>query len=581
MKKRHRLLRRQLKKMNLSADKILELEPLLNQIESAYEDYDSDITHLETIVEKSSQELYDSNKKLLQNVNTITNQLNRVVSNINEIIFETDINGNWTYLNPAWKSFTGLSVSESIGKHYSEYFKSESNVSIFGEVNFKEIGDQTFKKVTYYTNPKGEKKWIEVSLKVLSNKDGWLEGTIGSIVDITRLKQIEKDLILSRDKESKANKAKAEFLSTMSHEIRTPLNAVIGISHLLLLEKPKPYQLKNLNALKFSSEHLLGLINDILDFNKIESGALELDINDFNLNHIVQGLQSIFYQKAIEKRIDFRINFENDISELLLGDSMRLFQILTNLVSNAVKFTEEGIVTLNIKTISQTTKDIHIYFEIIDTGIGIPSNKLDSIFESFTQANSNTTRKYGGTGLGLAISKKLLELMNSELAVKSKEDEGSVFSFDIRFEKSSQGLDTIPSYVNTPPNFTSLKGLNILVVEDFKMNIMVIERFLKKWDIAYTIAENGAIGVEKASENDFDLILMDLQMPVMNGFDSSMAIRTSTSEHNKTIPIFALSASVSMDVKIKIKKFGMNGHISKPFNPSDLYQLLKSYRKED
>ncbi len=579
MKKMHRLLRRQLKKLNLEPDNVLEIAPLLAQIESAYKDYDNDIAHLETIIEKSSLELFETNKKLQQNVTTLTNQLNRIVSNINEIIFETDIDGNWTYLNPAWEEFTGLTVEESLGKHYSDFFGKESNESIFGDVVFKELEDKTIKRVVRYVNHNGEKHWASVVLKVVSN-NGWYEGTIGSIVNITKLKAVENDLILARDKESKANKAKAEFLSTMSHEIRTPLNAVIGISHILLLEDHKEEQLENLNALKFSSEHLLGLINNILDFNKIESGALELELRDFSLENILQGLQKVFQQKAKEKRINFRIKKDNELPDVLKGDSMRLFQILTNLVNNAVKFTEEGKVTLDIEVSSQTDDKVVILFQIIDTGIGIPVNKLDKIFESFTQANSNTTRKYGGTGLGLAICKKLLEIMDSKLQVESTEGEGSTFSFEVEFEKSEKSSDLQPNYGNRLQPFSSLKGLSVLVVEDYKMNILVIERFLKKWDIDYDIALDGAIAIEMAVKKEYDLVLMDLQMPVMNGFDSSREIRQNTTVHNRTIPIFALSASVSMNVKNKITEFGMDGHISKPFNPSELYELLSSIRNK-
>ncbi len=579
MKKRHRLLRRQLKKLDLSPDQVQDIEPLLQQIEAAYIDFDNDISHLETIIEKSSQELFDTNKKLQNNVISIRDQLNRVVSNIHEVIFETDINGNWTYLNPAWKTFTGLSVEDSLGKHFSEFFLGESNLSILGEISIKNIGDKTFTRVIEYTNHNGEKKWAEVSLGVVSDSNGWHEGTIGSIVDITRLKQIESDLISARDKESKANKAKVEFLSTMSHEIRTPLNAVIGISHLLLLENPKAEQLKSLNALKFSSEHLLGLINDILDFNKIESGALELEFNDFSLSQILEGLKSIFHPKSIDKGITFSLTKGDTVPNVIVGDSIRLSQVLTNLVSNAVKFTEEGEVKLNIKTTAQDEKSITIFFEIIDTGIGIPENKQGKIFESFTQANSDTTRKYGGTGLGLAICQKLLSLMDSKLDLKSIEGQGSTFSFELKFSKSKNPSNAKTNYINPSPTFSSLSGLTILVVEDFKMNIMVIERFLQRWEVDYKIATNGAIAVDMAKEGDYDLILMDLQMPVMNGYDSSKEIRQGTTDHNKTIPIFVLSASASVDVKTKITEFGMNGHISKPFNPTDLYNLLKSYHR--
>ncbi len=580
MIKRHRLLKRQIKKLHLSEEQLKLLEPLLSDVNKAYQDFDNDLSHLENIIEKSSQELFDANRQLRKNVASITNKLNRVVSNIREIIFETDLYGNWTYLNPAWEQLTGLSVEESIGKNYTEFFKDENNHTIFGDIDFKEVGNKTFNRVFKYTNHKNEIRWAEVSLKVVVNDEGRYEGSIGSIVDITQLKEFEEALIKSRDQEAYANKAKDEFLSTMSHEIRTPLNAVIGISHLLLLEDPKEEQLENLNALKYSSEHLLGLVNDILDFNKIESGSLELENTDFSINHILNGLQSTFQQKAEEKHIRFRIKKDDSLPDVLKGDSMRLSQILTNLVSNAIKFTEEGKVTLDIEVLKEEENKILLQFEVIDTGIGIPEDKLEKIFESFTQANSDTTRKYGGTGLGLAICKKLLHLMHSKLNVESVENKGTTFSFELQLEKSEQFTESKLQYTNTLPSFSGLNNLKALVVEDHKMNIMVIQRFFKKWQIDFEIAENGQIAVDMAEAKNYDIILMDLQMPVMNGYDAAKNIRNSDNLHNHTVPIYALSASAAMDVKNKVKEYGMNGHISKPFNPSDLYQTLKMYLKD-
>lgn len=579
MMKRHRLLKRQLKKSNLTEAQLAQLEPLLNDINDAYRDFDNDINYLETIIEKSSKELFDINKKLQSNVVSITSKLNRIVENVHEIIFETDIQGNWTYLNPAWETFTGLTVEESIGKNFTEFFVNESFQTIFGDVEFLQLEDKIYNHVFEYTNHKGENRWGEGIIKVLKNDEGRYEGCIGSLVDITRLKKVQTELVKSRDQEAYANRAKNEFLSTMSHEIRTPLNAVIGISHLLLIEDPKEEQLENLNSLKYSSEHLLGLVNDILDFNKIDSGVLELENSDFSITHILNGLQSTFLQQAEEKQIRFIIKKDDTLPDIIVGDSLRLSQVLTNLVNNAIKFTEKGKVILDIEVLRNEEKKIVVQFEIIDTGIGIEKNKLEKIFEPFTQANSNTSRKYGGTGLGLAICKKLLKLMGSSLIAISKKGEGSTFSFTLAFDKSDKFSTSKLQYMNIIPSFSSLKKLKALVVEDHKMNIMVIRKFFRKWEIDFEIAENGLIAVEMAEANNYDVILMDLQMPVMDGYEASQKIRESKKKHNHTVPIYALSASAAMNVKNKIIAYGMDGHISKPFNPSDLYQVLKKHLK--
>lgn len=577
MKRRHRLLKRQLKNVDLTEEQLEQLAPLLDAVDGAYQDFDNDVQHLETIVERSSQELFDANQQLKKNVVQISDQLDRVVGNIQEIIFETDLEGNWTYLNPAWEEFTGRAVKDSLGKHYSNFFKNVNNETIFQNVDFKEIGNKTFTQIIDYQHYSGEHRWAEVSLKVVSNEDGWYLGTIGSIVDITKLKKTETDLIEAKDKADIANKAKDEFLSTMSHEIRTPLNAVIGISHLLLLENPKPSQLEYLNSLKISSEHLLGLVNDILDFSKIESGNFELENNSFSLDYVLNALQTTLKQRAAEKRIEFVVQKGQHIPDSIKGDSMRLSQILTNLAGNAVKFTEEGSVTINLRVVEDLPAKSKIRFDIIDTGIGIAEDKIDLVFKSFTQANSDTTRKYGGTGLGLSISKNLIEMMGGSLNVESKEGEGTTFWFEITFDKTEGQTMAPRKDAGKVGAYSSLNGMNVLIVEDYPMNVMVLKRFFKKWDVNFDVADNGQIGVEFASKKNYDLVLMDLQMPVMNGYDSARNIRDNTNEYNKTIPIYALSASAFMDVQVKVGAAGMNGHISKPFNPKDLFEVLKSH----
>ncbi|MEE9364341.1 MAG: ATP-binding protein [Cellulophaga sp.] len=578
--KLHRLLKRQLKKGGVDEQTQLLIAPLLDQVNEAYMSFDSDLYHIETVLEKSSQELYHANIQLQSNVETISSQLTKIAGNIREVIFEMDLNGNWSYLNPAWETLTGLNVQENIGKPYYIFMKDEKGKPLQNLIDLDNPNANTFSKSIKCLTTVGEKKWLDFSIKVIKTDKGIAEGYIGTIVDITNLKKTELALIKAKIKETKANKAKDEFLSTMSHEIRTPLNAVIGISHLLLLENPKIEQLENLNALKYSSEHLLDLVNDILDFNKIASGLLELEKTDFSLEHILNGLHSIFHHKAKEKNIMFIIKKDTSLPQMLIGDSTRVSQILTNLISNAIKFTEEGKVILDIEVAEETKDSYQLDFMIKDTGIGIPEDKKDKVFQSFAQANSDTTRKYGGSGLGLAICTRLLEIMGSTLNLESVEDKGSEFCFSLNFKKS-EITNFHESTYKIDGKLDDLKGVKILVAEDNKLNIMVIEKFLTQWKADYDIAENGLIALDKAISNDYDMILMDLQMPVMNGFDAAKAIRKSNNPLNKIIPIYALSASTGVNIKSKIKDFGMNGLICKPFNPTELYRTItKILRKE-
>jgi len=575
----HRLLNRQLKKADLDDTTLNLITPLLHQINEAYKAFDNDLEHVENILEKSSQELFQTNQQLKNSIESISGQLSKVAGNIKDVIFEMDLKGNWSYLNPAWSRLTGLQVGDCLGKPFYHFLKDDKGREYRGLIDFNRPKFKTLSKIFKSQTLDGQHKWLDFSLKVIKAEDGSIEGYIGAIVDVSNIKETELALIEAKEKESMANKAKDEFLTTMSHEIRTPLNAVIGISHLLLLENPKKEQLENLSTLKHSSEHLLCLVNDILDFNKIASGQLELEERDFSLKHLLNGLQSIFHNTAKEKDLRLLIKTDTALPKMFVGDSTRLSQILTNLVSNAIKFTEEGKVTVDIEALEIQHDYCVLEFIISDTGIGIPEDKRDKIFLSFAQANSDTTRKYGGTGLGLAICKRLLEIMDSDLKLDSEVGKGSVFSFKLKLQKSILTDYQKDLYVFDSKNIheqENLKGTRILVAEDNKVNIMVIKKFLSKWQVDFDIAENGLIAFNMAMENTYDMILMDLQMPVMNGFEASRAIRESSSPLNNVMPIYALSASTGLDIKNKLGEYGIDGLICKPFNPNDLFKKLTS-----
>lgn len=578
--KYHRRLKRQLIEFDLSQTDLDRFSPFLSMIDKSYRDMDSDMQHAETILEESSKELYLRNLQLKHNVEQVTSQLTKVASNIKDIIFEIDLLGQWSYLNSAWEELSGKSVKDTLGKHLGESIKDTNGEPFTNLLDLSNPENNTFSKTLESLDKAGKRVWLDFSIKSIKSSNGIVEGYIGTIVNITNLKLTELELIKAREKEVKANKAKGEFLSTMSHEIRTPLNAVIGITHLLLIEDPKKEQLENLSTLKYSSEHLLGVVNDILDYDKIATGSLELEKASFSLKQVLNTVQSIFTNKAIKKGIQFNIKKDTLLQDTMIGDSTRLSQILTNLVSNAVKFTEEGSVSLEIEVLNETKNITKLLFSVHDTGIGIKNNQIDKIFDYFAQANVSTTRIYGGTGLGLAICQRLLEMMDTSIKVESTPNVGSCFSFELELKKGNpiasileeQNQDKIGS--NDFNNSDSLVGHKILVVEDNKINIFLIEKFLKKWGVEYDVAENGKLAVQYAIKEQYDLILMDLQMPVMNGFDASIAIRSSEKLHNKTIPIYALSASTGESIKKDLLDHGMNGLICKPFNPNDLFLTI-------
>ncbi len=578
MKKFHRLLQRQLKKVNLDQETHEKLTPFLNQINQAYTSFDNDLCQTENILEKSSQELFLANKQLTSNFAEVSSRLAKVAGNIKNVIFEIDLQGNWTYLNSAWEKLSGYTVEECLGRPFYEKKYTSDGTSIINSIELEQLNLGIQSNVIKVETANKEMKWIDISIKGIINKDGIQEGYIGTIVDITELKQTEFELLKAKEKQTAANQAKDDFLSTMSHEIRTPLNAVIGISHLLLLENPKEDQLENLQTLKYSSEHLLGLVNDILDFNKITSGSLDLEQSEFNLTHLLNGIQGIFNNKAKAKNIRFSIKKDNSLPEFLIGDSVRLSQIITNLVGNSIKFTEEGKVTLDLELITENKEFCLIEINVIDTGIGIAKDKQDKIFSSFAQENSDTTRKYGGTGLGLAICKQLVEIMGSDLKLVSDTNMGATFSFTLQVKKGTGKTTDVSEeevLIEDTQEKQDLSGTKVLVVEDNKVNIMVIRKFLVRWGVDIEIAENGKIGFEMATNKTYDLVLMDLQMPVMNGFDSCKLMKESKESLNRETPIFALSASAGVDIKKEIKKYKMDGLLSKPFDPDKLYLKIK------
>jgi len=406
------------------------------------------------------------------------------------------------------------------------------------------------------------RKWERSELELLKTISGIIANTFGR-------RDVENELLIAKENAEKASLAKAQFLSTMSHEIRTPMNAVIGLSHLLLQENPSVEQIQNLKILKFSAENLLGIINDILDFSKIESGKIVLEEEDIVIRDLIDGILYSFSYKTDEKGILLSANIHDDVPEVILTDQVRLAQILNNLVSNAVKFTIRGSIELEIKKKESHPQFEEIEFIVKDTGIGIPESKHQSIFEEFTQADSNTTRLYGGTGLGLAITSRLLKLFNSKIELRSKPDEGSVFSFVLWVKTGIRKVEMKINYQDVT-DFTLLRGKKILVVEDNKVNQIIARKFLNQWGIQIEVAENGKEALDKLSVSSYHLILMDLQMPIMDGYEATKEIRKPGSPYHD-IPIVALSASAMLQIRDRAIKIGMNDFVTKPFNPNELY----------
>ena len=423
-------------------------------------------------------------------------------------------------------------------------------------------------------------RWLSANGKVLTDECGNAIEMYGIVRDITVEKTSTDELIKARKEAEEASSIKDEFLSVMSHEIRTPLNSVIGLSNLILKRSPRKDQLAIMQTLKGSADNLLYLVNDILDFNKIRAGKLELEYIPFRLTIFLQHLYASFKLSALDKQIDFSIHTDARIPDLLIGDVTRLNQIFNNLLGNAIKFTHDGYVKFRVDLKCQTEKECTLVFQIEDTGVGITADKIDSIFQPFQQSERDTSRKYGGTGLGLSIVKSLLQILNGHIQVQSMPGKGSNFKVELTF---NHGVSTPvkneffqPVYTFEQPAVNSLtKTLHVLYVEDVESNRFLIENLLSDNNIDTTTVSSGKQALRLTKSESFDLILMDIQMPGMDGYETTRKIRSQIKGKNKSTPVLAFTAEpYSEELRRKVSSHGIRDVITKPFDADTLIDKI-------
>jgi signal transduction histidine kinase/CheY-like chemotaxis protein len=377
-------------------------------------------------------------------------------------------------------------------------------------------------------------------------------------------------LIAAREESERANKAKTDFLSNMSHELRTPLNGIIGSANLLMHEPATLSQKKYYDILHHSSDHMLNLINHILDFSKINEGKINLDRNTFNFKHVLSKLCRVYQAQNTNEALTFNFTVDERLDTNFISDDLRLKQILVNLLSNAFKFTKSGSIIFNAHVIAEGINDMTIRFSVKDSGVGIKNDQLKKIFESFEQADNSTTRNFGGTGLGLSICKELVKLFNSQLNVDSIYGEGSEFYFTIKAEFDK----TILIDETKVADVKDLMGLKILVAEDNAVNMLVLRTFLKKWNISFDEAVNGADALQHFIKNDYDVVLLDLEMPVMDGYTTIKEIR----KRDTKTPVLAFTAALYDGMQNDLMSKGFDEYLHKPFNPNDLYNKIAKYK---
>jgi PAS domain S-box-containing protein len=395
-----------------------------------------------------------------------------------------------------------------------------------------------------------------------------------TLFNITDRKNYERELLLARKKAEEAARAKADFLSMISHEIRTPMNAIIGLSGLLLQTELSSEQQKYITLLQSSSENLLGLLNNILDFSKIEAGKVTLEERRFDIRQLIYGIFYSLNLKAEEKRLATQVEVDERLPTWLIGDPIKIGQVLANLLSNAIKFTETGLVKLSLRVREQLSGTVCVDFKVADTGIGIPEDRQAQVFEEFTQASYDISLKYGGTGLGLAICQKLLELYGGKLGLESAPGRGSTFSFSLRLKVSQEAEAAACPVTESSPKAQSLSGLKVLVAEDNSVNVFVLSQYLRKWGVDFDVVGNGKLAVQKVQETPYHLVLMDLQMPEMDGYEATRTIRHLPDERLQRLPIIALTASNRIGLEDRVESAGFTDFAGKPFKPEDLFAKL-------
>lgn len=532
-----------------------------------------DITGKKKAEEKLKHSLVDLEKTRAER-EIIEHRLQELLDNTPLMVFEKDLKGRYLFANKKFKETLGLLDQNVIGKTAFDF-----DIPLNAE-KYKDIDEKVIKTLENVQSEEriisGDKSIVLQIFKCpLFDRNGKLYGIGGIATNITEKVEHQEKLIAAKIKAEAAEQLQEQFLANMSHEIRTPMNGIIGMANLLSETHLEPRQEEFLKVIRQSSDQLMMLINHVLDLSKIKAGKLAIEKTDFSLHEEIENIIAPFKIKAQEKNLVFKYSIDVPRNIILSGDRLRLHQVLINLLSNALKFTAEGQVELDVSNVGIVDNNISIRFTISDTGIGIADELKEKIFESFVQADSGITRKFGGTGLGLSITKMLVELQGGNVELRNNKQKGTSFFFTLKYE-ISQKLSSTPLIGKpTLPDYSELSGKRILIVEDNEINQKVIQTYLSKASITSRIANNGKEAVEiLRKENNFDLIIMDLQMPEMNGFQATAYIRKRMLIHT---PIIAMTASALQNEKMKCYEIGMNEYLTKPFVPAEFFRVLKRF----
>ncbi len=551
----HRLLSRQLAKY--LPENWAGQEGFMNFFEAvnhAYQDFESDLKQLERTLELSSKESFIELKDLKSAIDAAA------------MVVLFDRTGQIRYVNDKLKSITGF---EELNTSDIRHFLLSNNPEINRDIWSCILAGGIWKGEYALQGKSGEKLWMKDTIVPFFNEQNIPTRFLSIRYDITYQIEAQQALKEARKLAEEALKSKSDFLSVMSHEIRTPLNAVIGISQLLLEDNPSPEQLEKIELLNFTSENLLSLINNILDYNKLESGKIEIEKIPVDIHVFTNNLVKSYQFKAKEKGI--LLHFEANTSALWINtDPTRLAQVVNNLIANAIKFTHRGSVTIKLETTTMFNGKVQLSIAVADTGKGIAKENFSKIFQLFTQESNSISRNYGGTGLGLAISSKIVSLMGGSIELESELNKGSEFTFSFQAESvQASAIASLPNHDRVNQQVLKLK---VLVVDDNELNIFVVRQILKKWGCEVVEARSGQECIEKTKNCIFDVVLLDLQMPGMDGFQTMAELKNI----NIQVPVIALTADSDTEIRNRVFASGMREVVLKPFSQQVLFDLIKS-----
>jgi len=524
----------------------------------------------------------DEEKKLLIEVEMMEAQqlkqqkiIQDIIDTIPAMIFTKDVHGKYELVNQKMADLIGLPKAQIVGRYDKDILNHEKYSDNYN-TDRELLRKRAIVKYDDVIEKNGEKQYLSVTKFPLLGESGEVRNICGVIIDVSDSKANEHSLISAKKEAENARVAQETFLANMSHEIRTPMNGIIGMTNLLVsttLDKDQKEFTENIHE---SAITLLSLINDILDFSKIRSGKFVLENSPFKIRQVIKKAIYPMQFNAEDKELKLNLHIDNNLPEILIGDPLRLQQIIINLTGNAIKFTSKGAIDISVSAVITDVRKMSLQIDIADTGIGIPENKIDYIFESFAQNNADTSRKYGGTGLGLAIVKQLVELQGGKIVLKSVLNKGSVFTFTIPYAIGTNApVQDTKNIAADSKNL--LAGINILVAEDNIINQKVVRHTLQRQGANIEIANNGQQAIDMIAARDFDMILMDLQMPEVDGYKATIHIKTVL---NKAVPVVAMTADALKGEEEKCIEAGMVAYISKPFHPHDLYQLILQVTKD-